>query len=197
MEVKEIPIDQIEPNPWNPNRMSKREFEALKQEIQKRGQIYPIIVRELEDGKYQIIDGEHRWKAMKELGYKTIKVINLGKIDEKLAKILTINLNQIRGEFEDLEFAELLKSLLQEMSIQNLANEIYLTEEDIQGYLSLITEEERIETITSKQRQKSYKITMKFKTKDEYLKVVDFLHQYGKTPEEAIMNIIDILSTKK
>jgi len=201
MEVKEIPIDQIEPNPWNPNRMSKREFEALKQEIQKRGQIYPIVVRELENGKYQIIDGEHRWKAMKELGYRTIKIINLGKVDDRLAKILTVNLNQIRGEFDIEALYTLIESMIskEEIDPNILKEEMPLLEEDIDIVIQSLNINTRyIELSTKKKdKKKTYKLVLKFTTEKEYERVVNFLSQYGKSPEEAIVNIIDILSTKK
>ena len=55
----------------------KKEFERIKKSLQEHGQMDPIIVREIEDNKYEIINGYHRWNAMKDLGYYECEIKNL------------------------------------------------------------------------------------------------------------------------
>jgi hypothetical protein len=59
--------DRIVPNPWNPNAMDDRQFDAELESIMHHGFIDPITVRENSSEFYEIVDGEHRLKALKEL----------------------------------------------------------------------------------------------------------------------------------
>jgi len=106
----EVKIDACMPNKWNPNKMSESKFKNLVASIKLRGFQRFITVREVA-GMYEIMDGEHRWKACKELGYKTIKVHNLGEIDDIVAKEITLIFNTLHGEHDILEEAKVLKEL--------------------------------------------------------------------------------------
>ncbi|MHA1867143.1 MAG: ParB/RepB/Spo0J family partition protein, partial [Candidatus Heimdallarchaeaceae archaeon] len=91
-----VSIDKIVPNDFNPKpdynstEELRIEFERIKNSLKNHQQIDPIIVRELPEKelkkkpgmrkKYEIINGYHRWAAMKELGVKKVEVKNLGKI---------------------------------------------------------------------------------------------------------------------
>lgn len=105
----EVDIDHCMPNKWNPNAMTPKAFENLKASIKLRGFQRFITVREVA-GMYEIMDGEHRWKACKELGFKTIKVHNLGQVDDIIAKEITLNFNNIHGEDDILKRASILKA---------------------------------------------------------------------------------------
>src|ERR1035441_3462153 len=91
-EQKVIPLVSVEPNPWNPNVQPDAIYKKLVQSIKEQGFIGSILVRTLPDGNYQILDGEHRYKACRELGKDSIKVEDMGIIDDDLAKQLTIML---------------------------------------------------------------------------------------------------------
>src|SRR5438045_6741 len=74
-----VPVDAIEPNPWNPNAMDKAMFEKELASIRKYGFVDPLTVREVDfigHRHYEIIDGEHRWKAAKQLGYAELPCWN-------------------------------------------------------------------------------------------------------------------------
>lgn len=78
-QLREIKISQIETNPDNPRGSNVREnddqFQYLKRSIWEFGLIVPIIVQEINKGnkKYRLLDGERRFWALKELGYKKVK----------------------------------------------------------------------------------------------------------------------------
>ncbi len=103
-----VRIDLVVPNPWNPNVQSKEMFEKEKKSIQELGLLGSILVREkpATEGStimiYEILDGEHRWKAAKELSYTEITVENIGKISDEKTKMLTVLLNNLRGR-DDIE----------------------------------------------------------------------------------------------
>jgi ParB family chromosome partitioning protein len=65
--VVNIDISLIRPNKNQPRKeFNKKSLEELKQSIKSYGVIQPIIVRKVSD-KYEIVAGERRWKASKEL----------------------------------------------------------------------------------------------------------------------------------
>lgn len=88
----------IKPNEWNFNVQSDRLFNSLKNSLKRFGKIYPVIVRELAKDEYEIIDGEHRWKALRLLKVAHTPAKNLGKVPDILAKELMMMLNKTRGE---------------------------------------------------------------------------------------------------
>ncbi len=110
LKTKKLAIDAVQPNPWNPNRQSDRAYEAEKESIQAFGFLDPITVRQLPEGGYQIVDGEHRWKAMKELGASEISA-NVVELTDDQAKKLTIILNETRGQADRVDLAKLLAEL--------------------------------------------------------------------------------------
>lgn len=108
----EVNIDDIRPNPWNPNQMDSKTFEKEKKSITELGFLGSIIVREHNiPGYYEILDGEHRWKAAKELGYTKMAVESVGKISDQQVKLLTILLNNLKGKDDVFKRAKLLEAL--------------------------------------------------------------------------------------
>lgn len=95
--VEVVPIDFLRPNSWNPNRQTPDEFEKLKRSIIENGFSQPVVCAL--DG--EIIDGFHRWKACKELGFGKIAVIK-SDLNEFQRKLATIQFNEARGT-EDME----------------------------------------------------------------------------------------------
>lgn len=112
IEVTYFKPSEIEPNDYNPNSVPKYEFELLKQSLKDDGFTIPIVCQELTeeligaDDKYfqmkengikgVIVDGEHRWKASKELDIEEIPVV-LVNFTEIQRMIATIRYNKARG----------------------------------------------------------------------------------------------------
>lgn len=109
VESKIVSIDSIHPNEYNPNEMRDSVYKFLKKSIKKRGFLDPVIVNK----NGVIIDGEHRWKALKELGEPEVEVKILDISDEE-CKAETINFNLTKGTFD----AERLGSILLELDRQ-------------------------------------------------------------------------------
>ncbi len=106
-----IDKSKIHPNPWNPNKMTDRQQEAIAESLNEYGQVLPIIVRphpEIE-GEYQIIDGEHRFN----ISGQSI-CCNVIDANDVTAKKLTIVMNETRGEADKIELASLLAELSKE-----------------------------------------------------------------------------------
>lgn len=59
-----IPIEQISPNPEQPRkRFDQSDLDDLAASIKEKGVIQPLIVRAREDGSFEIVAGERRWRA--------------------------------------------------------------------------------------------------------------------------------------
>jgi hypothetical protein len=99
----EVPISTVRPNQYNYNVLDEFGMEKLKATILLDGFVDDIIVRDLPNAKsnakvkFEIIDGEHRFYAAKELGMEVIPIKNLGKIPDDRARALTIKLNELKG----------------------------------------------------------------------------------------------------
>ena len=71
--LNEVEISQIEPNPNQPRReFDQNALQELATSIKELGIIQPITLRQVENGKYQIIAGERRWRASQLAGLTTI-----------------------------------------------------------------------------------------------------------------------------
>lgn len=133
---KMVERDALTPNPWNPNKMQDRTFAAEKESIGRFGFVDPITVRphpEL-DGKFQIIDGEHRWRAAGELDIKKVPVVVL-TIGDAEAKKLTIVLNETRGEADTVDLAVLLADIARED--ENLLEALPYSQDQLDALLAM------------------------------------------------------------
>jgi len=106
----EIEIESIRPSPFQPRLVFN--LDDLKMEIQRDGLLSDLVVRKR--GKFfEIIDGERRWRALKELGWKTIPV-RVVEVDDKVARRSVYKLNKIRENYTIEEEARYFKRLSDE-----------------------------------------------------------------------------------
>lgn len=136
MEAIVVPIDKIEPNPWNPNVQSDEIYAKEIASIEKFGFVDPITVREVGFDRFQIIDGEHRWKAGREhseecrpadgvhVGYVALPCWNLGLIEDADAREMTVVLNETRGVANEDRLRSLLEDLIKRRGSEDPVREI-------------------------------------------------------------------------
>jgi ParB family chromosome partitioning protein len=119
-EVKKIPIDLIVPNRFQPRTVFDDDrIEELSRTIHTHGIIQPIVVREFENGQYEIIAGERRWRAMKKLGWDEVPAIVKNLTDTETASVALIE-NLQREELSPIEEAVAYGKLLE---LHNLTQE--------------------------------------------------------------------------
>lgn len=136
--VIEIPVEKLRPNPWNPNRQTDFIFGKELASIQTHGFLDPITVREsdVDPGFYDIIDGEHRWRAGVQLKYEALPCNNLGKVSDPIAKQLTIIANETRGKADPGLMSVLLNDLVNDVPFADLAASLPYTELDLKTLMS-------------------------------------------------------------
>ena len=176
--IQIVNIDTIQPNSWNPNENDDFMTEHIKQSIKEFGFVDPITVRQIGKDKYEIIDGEYRWKALKELGETTIKIINLGKVSDTIAKQLTLNLRN-RGNENDIKLVDLLKDLESDIGIEEMIKNIPIPQQDIEALLTLTEFSDNIveDDISDLDTETKFDIgkwsTLVFRVPDDALQVIE------------------------
>jgi hypothetical protein len=115
-----LPIDWLVPNVWNPNQMTEAMFEKEMNSIREFGFVDPITVRKVSAELYEIIDGEHRWKAAARLGMTAVPCTIVHGLSDQQAKKLTPILNGLRGEPDQGKLADLLRDLLASETTESL-----------------------------------------------------------------------------
>ncbi|HLU22554.1 nucleoid occlusion protein [Lederbergia graminis] len=119
-EVRKIPVNQMIPNRFQPRTIfDETKIEELARTIHTHGIIQPIVVRELEDGKYEIIAGERRFRAVQSLGWEEVPVIVNNLSDTETASVALIE-NLQREELTPIEEAMAYGKLLE---LHNLTQE--------------------------------------------------------------------------
>ncbi|MBF6469494.1 ParB/RepB/Spo0J family partition protein [Nocardia beijingensis] len=116
---REIPPDQIEPNPKQPRTVFEEDALAeLVHSIREFGLMQPIVVRRTEPGvdRYQLVMGERRWRACQEAGLAAIPAIVRETADESMLRDALLE-NIHRVQLNPLEEAAAYQQLLEEFDV--------------------------------------------------------------------------------
>ncbi len=113
-------------------------FRKLVESMRQFGYVQPIIVRELAPDRYEIINGEHRWRAARELNMPEIAVMNLGVIADSRAKQLVVILNELGGTPDQVRLSDLLRDINIEVSTADLLKVLPFTEKELSLYTETI-----------------------------------------------------------
>ena len=102
MELKQIPLDSIIPNPFQPRMLFEEEpLKELADSLKEGNVIQPIIVRKIGE-KYQIIAGERRWRAAKFAQMKELPCI-VRELDDSKVLLESLIENLHRKDLDDIE----------------------------------------------------------------------------------------------
>lgn len=192
--IQSLPLDKLVPHPDNPNRMSKANFAKLIRNIKLSGRYEPLIVRpgsgaspqsnwgsgvrsqqatsdsvgRLTAECYQIINGFHRFLALKELGYKTADCL-IWDIDDQQTDILLATLNRLTGsDILDKKIA-LLNRLNSRMQSAELAKLLPQTKKQIERLVNLTSK--RVSSI--EHRESSFANPLVFFVADQQQQVIE------------------------
>lgn len=112
-----IPLTEITPNERQPRKVfSHQELEDLVASIKKHGVLQPITVTEKNDGGYELIAGERRWRSSQIAGLATIPaIVRTANAQEKLELALIENIQ--RQDLNPIEEAFAYKRLMEEFNL--------------------------------------------------------------------------------
>lgn len=121
-DVLRIPVEMIEPNPYQPRlSFDKESLDELASSIRTLGLIQPITVRRMSDTRYQIISGERRYRACSLIGMKMIPAYVRDADDQGMLELSIVE-NIQRENLDPIEEA---------LSYQRLIDECNLTQEQM------------------------------------------------------------------
>jgi ParB-like chromosome segregation protein Spo0J len=151
LELVRIPLGDLVPHPLNPNVMPDELKAKLAANIRASGRYPPLIVRPLDSGSFQILDGHQRADVLRALG-ETTAVCYVWPASDEEALILIATLNRLEGqdvpgrrvaliaELQAHETLAELARLLPEDEAQ-LEATLDLLDFDVEGLLARLTEE--------------------------------------------------------
>lgn len=112
-----LPIQSVEPNPMQPRKaFDEEELQQLADSIREHGIIQPLAVRLGENGVYQIIAGERRWRAARIAGLAEVPVYILQADDRAVMELALIE-NLQRQDLNPIEEANGYKTLMEEYGL--------------------------------------------------------------------------------
>jgi len=144
-EVKQLPLADIVPSPYQPRTIFDDErIDELCQTIKTHGIIQPIVVRE-RAGKYEIIAGERRFRAVKKLNLDTIPAIIRQFNDSQAASIALIE-NLQREGLTAIEEANAYQQLISihQLTQESLAQRLGKSQSTIANKLRLLQLQESV-----------------------------------------------------
>ena len=120
--INEVPVEKIKANPNQPRReFSETSLDELAESIRQIGIIQPITLRQMENGTYQIIAGERRWRASQMAGLNSVPAYVRTADDEKMMQMALVE-NIQREDLNAIEIA---------LAYQNLIEQYHLTQDKL------------------------------------------------------------------
>lgn len=138
--INEIDIDKIVANPNQPRReMDLESLRELADSIEQIGIVQPITLRQMDDGTYQIIAGERRWRASQLAGLATIPAYVRNANDESVALMALVE-NIQREDLNAIEIALAYSNMQQVMNLtqEAVAEKVGKKRTTVANYLRLL-----------------------------------------------------------
>lgn len=115
--LDEVPIENIEANPDQPRQNFNNEYiQELAESIRREGLLQPILVRPIENGHYQIIAGERRWRASQLAGLEMVPV-RFRDVDDNKSLELALIENIQRSDLNPIEEAYGYRRLMERLGM--------------------------------------------------------------------------------
>jgi len=135
---QEVAVSRLRRAPWNYKEDDAERATALKANIERNGLIVNLIVREIgKTDALEVVDGNHRLEVVRELGYETVMVVNLGRISKQEAERVAVELNETRFPTEELRLAAVMKDIVARFGLDELTETLPFGREKIDAYARL------------------------------------------------------------
>lgn len=147
-ELRELPLDLIHRGRYQPRRdMDEEALQELSDSIRQQGVMQPVVVRPLDNGEYELVAGERRWRATQMAGLERIPAL-IRQVPDEAAIALGLVENIQRENLNPIEEAGALHRLQEEFGLtqQQVAEAVGKSRTTITNLLRLmgLTEEVRV-----------------------------------------------------
>ena len=139
--LRDVPVQSIEPNPHQPRvHFDESALSELTDSIRAIGVLQPILVRQIANGKYQLIAGERRWRAATRAGLATVPAVvrptdDIASVEQALVE------NLHRQDLTPLEEASAYQQLMDDFAFthEKIASRVGKSRSAITNALRLLT----------------------------------------------------------
>lgn len=138
--ISEVDIDRIVANPNQPRRdFDPEALQELSESIRQIGIIQPITLRKMDDGSFQIIAGERRWRASLMAGLRTVPAYIRTADDENMMQMALVE-NIQREDLNAIEIALAYQNLIEQYNLTQdaLSEKVGKKRATIANYLRLL-----------------------------------------------------------
>ncbi len=132
-----IDIDKCVKAAWNYKNEDEVLTEKLIANLKRNGQIENIIVRLLETGFYEVVNGNHRLECMLRVGAKKIIAYNLGSISQGEAQRIAIETNETKYQTDPIKLASIISDLSKVYSSEDLLATMPYSQQEIDNYIEM------------------------------------------------------------
>jgi len=172
MQITNLPVKDLKPAPWNANQMDEVMLDKLKVSIKRYGVVQPLVVRPSGGGGYEILGGNQRAMAIRELGIRSVDCVVVD-MDDAHARVLAEALNRIHGE-DDLGLrAELLKDVITRVSREEVLDVLPETARSLTELTAMGTESVAAHLLKWEAARAARLRNLQFKLTEPHLKVVE------------------------
>jgi len=140
VDLAQLPVDAIHPNPRQPRRRFDHETTAgLADSIRSQGVVQPVLVRPRQGGGWELIAGERRWRAAREAGVATVPAV-VRQADDRDSLLLALVENVAREQLSPVEEARAYAALLDEfaLSLGDVAERVGRSKPSVSNRLRLL-----------------------------------------------------------
>lgn len=140
--LRSVPVDAVDPSPYQARRhFDPDELQRLADSIEENGLLQPPVVRPTDDGRYELIGGERRLRAVKLLGRAKIEVILEQDRDNAAAAVLSLLENTARTDLSAVEEARAFAALIDDFGLTHemVAKRVGRSRSAVTNYLRLLT----------------------------------------------------------
>ena len=137
----EVPVEQIDANPGQPRRrFDKAALDRLAASLRERGVLQPVLVRPSDNGRYELIAGERRWRAARLAGLTRLPVFIRADTADQDAFELALIENAAREDLSPVEEARALSTLVEDLGVtkQALAKRLGKSRPDVANTIRLL-----------------------------------------------------------
>ena len=148
--LEQVPVDLIDPNPFQPRSAFPEEtLRGLAESIRSSGVLQPILVRRV-DGKYQLIAGERRLRAARMAGLQAVPAV-IRDLGDRETLELAVTENVMREDLNPIEVAHAYDSLQErfQLSHEEIAARIGINRSTVSNTLRLLGLPEQIQNMVA------------------------------------------------
>lgn len=206
-----VPVEHVSANLWNYNHQDDFMYGKQKNSLETFALSAPIIVREVaskskkqvsegeskmlapeyasarigkDEKRYEIIDGEHRYRAALELGFEEIAIWNLGDVADSEAQQLTIMFNELKGHPRVDDLGQLMKILDENVGREAIEMNLPFSPQQIDDLISTVdfdwTNFEAHEEDEETGGEKNHIVRLEFRLDEDKARIIEqALVKYG------------------